>query len=105
MKADASNEQRFIADVDAFEFIAHDLGRILHSMEDWLAQLGANLQSSRLLCQGLNEQGAMAKSCCLGKRCLLFRIVRAAKEVPPAFSATPPSRRNPNGSPPRRWAR
>ncbi|KAK45142.1 hypothetical protein BG58_20610 [Caballeronia jiangsuensis] len=61
MKADASNEQRFIADVDAFEFIAHDLGRILHSMEDWLAQLGANLRSSRLLCQGLKEEGALAK--------------------------------------------
>ncbi|BBU32929.1 hypothetical protein BTHE68_66630 (plasmid) [Burkholderia sp. THE68] len=61
MKADASNEQRFIADVDAFEFIAHDVGRMLHAMEDWLAQLTSDLQSSRLLCSGLKEQGALAR--------------------------------------------
>ncbi|KXU83599.1 hypothetical protein CR51_42415 [Caballeronia megalochromosomata] len=61
MKADASNEQRFIADVDAFEFIALDIGRILLSMEDWLAKLSADLQSSRLRCDGLKEHGALAR--------------------------------------------
>ncbi|SPB15549.1 small GTP-binding protein [Caballeronia novacaledonica] len=61
MKADASNEQRFIADVDAFEFIAHDLGRILHSMEKWLAQLSVNLQSSRLVHAELTNRSALAK--------------------------------------------
>lgn len=60
MKADAGSEQRFIADVDAFDFIAHDVGRIVHSMEDWLAQLGASLEVNRLTCAGLKAHGALA---------------------------------------------
>ncbi|BBQ01011.1 hypothetical protein BSFA1_61390 (plasmid) [Burkholderia sp. SFA1] len=60
MKADASHEQRFIADVDAFEFIAHDLERILNAMEAWLAQLSADVHANRLVCPGLTKQGALA---------------------------------------------
>jgi predicted GTPase len=60
MKADASNEQCFIADVDAFEFIAHDVGKVVQTMEDWLAQLSASLQSNRFTCDGLNAKSALA---------------------------------------------
>jgi predicted GTPase len=60
MKADASHEQRFIADVDAFECIAHDLEAPLHAMQDWLAQLAADLQSTRLTAAGLQRRSVLA---------------------------------------------
>lgn len=61
MKADLSNEQHFVAEVDAFEFIAHDLEKILRSLEDWLAQLTSNFQSKRLAWAGLKERSALAQ--------------------------------------------
>jgi tRNA U34 5-carboxymethylaminomethyl modifying GTPase MnmE/TrmE len=61
MKADASNEERLIADVDAFEFITHDVTTIVHSMEEWLARLSAHLQSNRRTWRGLKEQSELAR--------------------------------------------
>ncbi|SMG42952.1 50S ribosome-binding GTPase [Paraburkholderia susongensis] len=60
MKADVSNELRFIAEVDAFEFGERDIGQILHSLDAWLAKLDADLQSNLLACTGLKEQSALA---------------------------------------------
>ncbi|KAK43471.1 hypothetical protein BG58_32195 [Caballeronia jiangsuensis] len=60
MKADPSNEHRFIADVDAFDFITHDVTTIVDSMEEWLAGLNSHLQVSRLTWSGLNECNALA---------------------------------------------
>jgi predicted GTPase len=59
MKADASNEQRFIADVDAFEFIACELDTILHLLEDWLARLTDSLQLHGLTSAGLTERNPL----------------------------------------------
>ena len=61
MKADASNEQRFIAEVDEFEFIAHDVEETLHSLEDWLAQLTSSLRTHPLACAGLKQHSAMTR--------------------------------------------
>jgi predicted GTPase len=60
MKADVTNEQRFIADVDAFEFIASELDTILHLLEDWLARLTSTLQMHRLTSAGLAEHNPLA---------------------------------------------
>lgn len=60
MKADASNEQRFVVEVDTFEFIARDVEQVLHSLDAWLANLGAGLRANRLACAGLNEHSALA---------------------------------------------
>lgn len=60
MKADVTSEQRFIADVDAFEFIDSELETILHLLEDWLARLTATLQSQRLSCAGLARHNSLA---------------------------------------------
>lgn len=60
MKADVTSEQRFIADVDAFEFIDSELETILHLLEDWLSRLTTTLQSQRLTCAGLAQHNALA---------------------------------------------
>jgi GTPase SAR1 family protein len=60
MKADASNEQRFISEVDEFEFIASDVEKILRSLEGWLAHLNSDLESNRLTCAGLSKRSALA---------------------------------------------
>jgi predicted GTPase len=61
MKADASNEQQFIADVDAFEFITQDVTTIVRSMQQWLARLRSQLESNRLTCDGLNEHSELVR--------------------------------------------
>lgn len=60
MKADLTHEQRFIADVDAFEFIASELDTILHLLEDWLARLTSTLQLHRLTSAGLAVHNPLA---------------------------------------------
>ena len=60
MKADASNEQRFITEVDAFEFITRDIATLLHSLDDWIAGLTSDLNVHRLSWEGLRERGALA---------------------------------------------
>ncbi|KXU87862.1 hypothetical protein CI15_14175 [Paraburkholderia monticola] len=61
MKADVSHEQRFIAEVDAFDFIARDIDALLHALNDWLAKLNADLQTDALRCDGLREHSALAR--------------------------------------------
>jgi predicted GTPase len=61
MKVDASNEQRFIAEVDAFEFIACDLETIVQLLEDWLARLTCSLQSQSLASPGLTEHNRLTR--------------------------------------------
>ncbi|KDB07227.1 GTP1/OBG protein [Burkholderia sp. lig30] len=60
MKAGLSNEQRFIVEVDSFEFIAQDVDKTRRALADWLAALNADLQASRLACAGLTEQSGLA---------------------------------------------
>ena len=60
MKADVSHEQRFIAEADAFDFIARDIDALLHALNDWLAKLSADLQADSLKCVGLREDNALA---------------------------------------------
>ncbi|MGF6481638.1 GTPase [Paraburkholderia sp. JPY419] len=60
MKADASHEQRFIAEVDAFDFIAEDTDALLHALNDWLAKLDADLRTGCLKCDGLHPNSALA---------------------------------------------
>ena len=61
MKADVTNEQGFIAEVDAFEFIAHDVEKMLRLLEDWLARLTSDLHGHRLAYAGLKEHSALAE--------------------------------------------
>lgn len=61
MKADASNEQRFVTDVDAFQFITHDVTSIVSLMEEWLARLSAQLERSRLIWSGINARSQLAQ--------------------------------------------
>jgi hypothetical protein len=61
MKADASHEQRFVTEVDGFEFTARDVEPMLHSLSDWLASLSAALRNNRLAHTGLKESGVLAK--------------------------------------------
>ncbi len=61
MKADLSNEQRFMVEMDSIEFIAHDVEKTRHALADWLAALNADLQASRLACAGLAEQSGLAR--------------------------------------------
>jgi len=61
MKADASCEQRFIAEVDAFEFFEQDLKSILQRLNDWLATLSRELQANRLTSAGLSDTSALAR--------------------------------------------
>ena len=61
MKADASHEQRFIAEVDAFDFIAEDIDALLHALNAWLAKLNADLQSDGLKCEGLHANSALVR--------------------------------------------
>ncbi|MBB5420781.1 GTPase [Paraburkholderia atlantica] len=60
MTADASHEQRFIAEVDAFDFIAEDIDVLLHALNDWLAKLSADLHNGCLTCDGLHANSALA---------------------------------------------
>ncbi|WP_246391777.1 GTPase [Paraburkholderia youngii] len=60
MKADASHEQRFIAEVDAFDFIAEDTDALLHALNDWLAKLNAERRTGCLTCDGLHANNALA---------------------------------------------
>ncbi|RAR48676.1 GTPase SAR1 family protein [Paraburkholderia unamae] len=60
MKADASQEQRFIAEVDAFEFVARDVEPILHALDAWLADLAGRLRDNALTCTGLKAQAEPA---------------------------------------------
>jgi hypothetical protein len=60
MKADASHEQRFIAEVDAFDFIAEDIDALLHALNDWLAKLNTDLQTDGLTWDGLHENSVLA---------------------------------------------
>jgi predicted GTPase len=59
MKADASNEQRFISEVDEFRFIAADIEEILRRLEDWLFRLNSDLRSSRSVSSGLSKRSAL----------------------------------------------
>ncbi len=61
MKVDISNEQRFIAEVDAFRFVEHDIGDILRSLDGWLAHFDADLQTRRLDCDGLTARSMLAR--------------------------------------------
>ncbi|SAL48322.1 dynamin family protein [Caballeronia humi] len=60
MKADVTNEQGFIAEVDAFEFIAHDVEKMLRLLEDWFERLTSDLHHNRLAHSGLKEHSALA---------------------------------------------
>ncbi|MCC8395152.1 50S ribosome-binding GTPase [Paraburkholderia sp. MMS20-SJTR3] len=59
MKADASVEQRFIAEVDAFDFVAQDIDAQLHALNDWLVKLDADLQATRFCPDGLHAHHAL----------------------------------------------
>jgi predicted GTPase len=61
MKADVSNEQRFIFEADAFEFIAQDVKPILHALDDWLSKVEFDLQVNRLSGSGLKEQSSLTR--------------------------------------------
>jgi predicted GTPase len=61
MKTDVSQEQRLIAEIDSFEFVAQDVEGILQALNDWLARLSADLQASLLTCAGFREQSALAR--------------------------------------------
>jgi adenylate kinase family enzyme len=60
MKADVSHEQRFIAEVDAFDFTAQDIEALLRALNDWLAKLSADLQTPHLAWDGLQRHSALA---------------------------------------------
>jgi predicted GTPase len=60
MKADVSCEQRFIAEVDAFEFVEQDLKSTLQRLDDWLARLSGELQANRLANAGVSDTSALA---------------------------------------------
>ncbi|EEA02517.1 conserved hypothetical protein [Burkholderia sp. H160] len=60
MKADASHEQRFLAEADAFDFTAEDIDALLHALNDWLAKLNAELRTDGLTWDGLREMSALA---------------------------------------------
>jgi GTPase SAR1 family protein len=61
MKADVSQEQRFIAEVDAFDFVAQDIDAHLHALNAWLAKLSADLRAGGLSCDGLQAHSALAR--------------------------------------------
>ncbi|TDV11741.1 dynamin family protein [Paraburkholderia caballeronis] len=61
MKTDLGNEHRFIAEVDAFEFVAQDLGAILDSLNAWFERLCVDLQAHRLVSRGLTERSPLAR--------------------------------------------
>jgi predicted GTPase len=61
MNVETSHEQRFIAEVDAFEFIAHDVNGMLHDLESWLARLADSMRAHRLASPGLKDHGTLAK--------------------------------------------
>ncbi|SAK89301.1 GTP-binding protein, HSR1-related [Caballeronia hypogeia] len=60
MKSDVSNEQHFLAEVDAFQFIARDMEHIIDSLENWLARLRSELQAHPLTFAGLDANSALA---------------------------------------------
>jgi tRNA U34 5-carboxymethylaminomethyl modifying GTPase MnmE/TrmE len=60
MKADVSNEQRFISTVESLEFSAQDVESVMHSLGTWLAHLSAELEANRFECAGLKKHGALA---------------------------------------------
>ncbi|WP_233850947.1 GTPase [Paraburkholderia sp. HD33-4] len=60
MKADVSHEQRFIAEVDAFDFLAEDIDALLHALNDWLAKLSVDLRTDALTCDGLHANNPLA---------------------------------------------
>ncbi len=61
MKADTSCEQRFIAEVDAFEFLEQDLKSVLRRLNDWLAQFSTDLEANRLTGSEVSENSALAR--------------------------------------------
>lgn len=61
MKVDTSKEQLFIADVEAFDFIAHDLQCLMQAMNDRLAQCRSALVSARLAWPGLDAGHPLAR--------------------------------------------
>ncbi|RKP56007.1 dynamin family protein [Pararobbsia silviterrae] len=61
MKADATHESRFIAEVDAFEFTRRDVEAVVHALNDWLAALNAALQSHALVAMGLSAQSELIR--------------------------------------------
>jgi len=60
MKADVSLEQRFIAEVDALDFVAQDIDAHLRALNAWLAKLSADLQAGGLSCDGLHAHNPLA---------------------------------------------
>lgn len=61
MKADARQEQRFIAEVDAFDALAHDVELIQRRLNDWLADLTADLDAHRLVPAGLSAASDLSR--------------------------------------------
>lgn len=61
MKADISNEHSFIAEVAAFQFVAHDIEEIMRALDNWLEKLIADLQAKRFACDGLTVRSALAR--------------------------------------------
>jgi len=61
MKADVSHEQRFMAEVDAFEALARDVEAIQGQLNDWLMRLMDELDARRLVCAGLNPASGLAQ--------------------------------------------
>ncbi|NML29364.1 GTPase [Paraburkholderia antibiotica] len=61
MKADVSLEQRFIAEVDGFDFVAQDIDALLHALNDWLAKLNADLEAGRVRSDGLQSHSVLAR--------------------------------------------
>lgn len=60
MKMDAGFEQRFIAEVDGFEFGARDVEHDLRALNDWRVQLSGALRAHPLVPTRLKEGGALA---------------------------------------------
>ncbi|MDE1180939.1 dynamin family protein [Paraburkholderia sp.] len=59
MKADASHEQRFITEVDAFAFGEREIEGEIRLLDDWLARLHADLTINRLTGPGLTAYSAL----------------------------------------------
>lgn len=61
MKTDVSDEQRFIAEIDAFEFGERNVGGVLEALEVWLNNLRGSLQSHRFCTDGMHVHSTLAR--------------------------------------------
>jgi predicted GTPase len=60
MKADLSNERRFISTFESLEFAPQDVESVMRSLNGWLAQLNAELHANRFACPGLKKHSTLA---------------------------------------------